>query len=120
MSHARSRLPALLLLALAAGCSGGTGPLTEEMQLQIQEMDAQMTDMQEQLTAAQSRAGALSAAVTNLEASVGELERRVLDLGSGDLNLTRPEVEAAVSVVRQRTGEVRDASSGVVQSLVTD
>src|SRR5688500_1407176 len=110
MSHTRRLPSALLFLALAAGCSGSTNAVTEELQMQLQEMDAQLTEMQEQLTAAQSRAGSLSAAVTDLEASVGELERRVLDLGSGDLNLTRPEVEAAVSVVRQRTGEVRDAS----------
>ena len=111
----------LLFLALAAGCTASNSADDEEMMLQLQELDAQVTEMQGQLTTAQSRAAALSTAVTNLESSVGELERRVLDLGSGaDLNLTRPEVEAAVAVVRQRTGEVRQASSGVVQELATD
>ena len=82
--------------------------------------DAKVTELQGQLTAAQSRAAALSAAVTDLEASVSELDRRVLDLAGGDIQRTRPEVEAAVAIVRQRAGEVRQASSGVVQSLASD
>ena len=49
------------------------------------------------------------------------LDRRVLDLSSGgDFQLLRPEVEAAVAVVKQRVGEVRQASGSVVQSLAPE
>ena len=110
----------LLLLALAAGCTSRGGATDEETMLQLQELDAQVTELQGQLTTAQARAAALSAAVGNLEASVTELDRRVLDLGSGDIALVRPEVEAAVAILKQRAVEVRQASGGVVQSLASD
>ena len=113
-------LPALLVLALASGCNR-TAPVSEDAMLQLQELDAQVTELQAQHTTAQTRSAALAAAVANLEASVSELDRRVLDLSSGnDLSMTRPEVEAAVAVVKQRVGEVRQASSGVMQSLASD
>jgi septal ring factor EnvC (AmiA/AmiB activator) len=117
----RQTLPALLLVALAVGCSPSASSVSQETEAQMQEMDAQLTDLQAQLTAAQTRAAALSGVVSSLEASVADLDRRVLDLsGGGDIQMLRPEVEAAVAVVKQRVGEVRQASSGVEQSLAPE
>ena len=122
MLRLRHTLAALLILALATGCSSsGNTPSEQETEAQMQEMDAQLTELQAQLTAAQARAATLSGVVGSLEASVADLDRRVLDLSSGnDLDLTRPEVEAAVAVVKQRVGEVRQASSSVAQSLAPE
>ena len=114
-------LSALFLVALATACSPSASSVSQETEARMQEMDAQLTDLQAQLTAAQARAGALSGAVSSLEASVDDLDRRVLDLSSGgDPQMLRPEVEAAVAVVKQRVGEVRQASSSVEQSLTPE